>query len=109
MILLLNSAMMPQEGIYKMERITKEEFCSSVQAADENKCLTSYIGYPQNIALIKNWTGVEVQLNRAVCTCADGDTLLIMKLSYRVEPGAKGEQVPDDGFEFFKVSYSNKL
>jgi hypothetical protein len=28
-----------------------------------------------------------------------------MKLNYRVEPGAKGEQVPDDGFEFFKVNY----
>jgi hypothetical protein len=88
-----------------MKRITKEEFCSSIQAAYKEKSLTSYIGYQQNIELLRKWTGIEVPLNRAVCTCAEGDVLLIMKLNYRVEPGTKGEQVPDDGFEFFKVNY----
>jgi hypothetical protein len=106
---LLNSAMMPAPGIYKAESIAKDEFVHLVQQAHAEGSLESYIGYPQNVELIKQWTGVEVPLNRAQTTVEDGDVLLVMRLKYRVgNPAMKGAKVDARDFEFMRVGYKRR-
>lgn len=106
---LMNSAMMPQPGQYQMRSISQEEFVAILQSADAGEggvVLKSSIGYPQNIPLIKKWSGVGVQLNRSQTTLQDGDAMLVMKLKYRVaDPTTKGSAVPQDEFEFCFCEY----
>ena len=106
-VLLLNSAVMPREGIYVMKRITKEEFGKALKQAKEKGVLKSYIGYPDNIELIKKWFGVEVELNRTQTDVKNGDIMLVMKLKYRLpNPKDKGRYTPkEEDFEFFTVQY----
>lgn len=107
MVKLTNSAVMPQHGVYRARQITKEEFVSLVQRAHAEGTLESYIGYPQNVELIRKWAGVDVALNRAETRLEDGDVMLVMKLRYRVaDPSAKGAPVGEDDFEFYVVEYS---
>jgi len=108
MIKLMNSAMMPQPGTYRLRRITHTEFCRALQEATEKNMLESYIGYQQNIDLIYQWTGVHVPLSRAETSLEDGDSLLIMKLRYRLnDPSRKGAPVDKTSFEFFEADYSS--
>ena len=104
---LLNSAMMPQAGTYEMKEISFEEFKKII--SDKSIEIDSYIGYPQNIQLIKNWTGREIELNRSQTKLEDGDEMLVMKLKYRVvNPSEKGKEVNEDDFEFFRIKYYDK-
>ena len=101
---LMNSAMMPQPGVYNCKQITKEEFCDLLKQADK---IESFIGYPQNISLIKEWTGCTIPLCRDNTTFKDGDQALVMRLDYRVKPGTKGRKVDENDFSFFLVTYEN--
>lgn len=103
---LMNSAMMPQSGKYKCKEITKKVFAKKLQEADFDNILESYVGYQQNIALIKEWTGVSVPLSRAQITLNYGDVMLIMRLNYRTASGEKGKSVSEEDFSFFEVSYT---
>ncbi|RLC49254.1 MAG: hypothetical protein DRH57_00095 [Candidatus Cloacimonadota bacterium] len=103
---LLNSAVMPKEGQYSAYKISFQEFKLLLQKAHKRGELESYIGYPQNVELIRKWTGIEVPLNRAETDLNDGDEMLVMKLKYRVSnPADKGKEVGEDDFEFFYVRY----
>ncbi|MCS7215989.1 MAG: YddF family protein [Candidatus Micrarchaeota archaeon] len=104
---LLNSAMMPNEGIYVLKRITKEQFCKELIEAYQQNRLESYIGYQDNIDLIAKWTGVIIPFSRETASTEDGDVLLIMKLKKRMgDPSMKGKLMfSDEDFEFFKAEY----
>lgn len=103
---LLNSAVMPKEGQYSAYKISFQEFKLLLQKAHKRGELESYIGYPQNIELIRKWTGIEVPLNRAETNLDDGDEILVMKLRYRVSnPADKGKEVKEEDFEFFYIKY----
>ncbi|MCX8167389.1 MAG: hypothetical protein N3E37_06085, partial [Candidatus Micrarchaeota archaeon] len=65
---LLNSAMMPAEGVYTLRRITREQFCSELVEAYKKGLLESYIGYQDNIACIARWTGITVPFSRETTT-----------------------------------------
>lgn len=104
MVRLLNSAMMPREGRYTMVAISKEEFVEKVQQAHNIGELDSYIGYPQNIQLLKEWTGLELPLKREQTTVESGDSILVMKLKYRTQ-APKGSEVNVNDFEFFEIFY----
>ena len=106
---LLNSAMMPQEGQYNIMSISQEIFCGYIRKAVEKNILDSFIGYPQNVELIKKWSGVTVPLNRELTTLKDGDLLLIMRLNYRPGAASKGQAVQQDQFSFFIASYSSQM
>lgn len=104
---LLNSAMMPKEGIYTMQKITKEQFCNILKEAYQKGILDSYIGYQENIDLIAKWTGIIVPFNRSETIIEHGDIMLVMKLKYRLkDPRVKGVQTfKEEDFEFFMVNY----
>ena len=106
MVKLVNSAMMPVPGRYEAREISFEEFVERLVEAYEKGNLESYIGYPQNIELIKEWTGIEVELNRSKTDLEPGDELLVMKLKYRVQdPKTKGNVVDENDFEFMHILY----
>lgn len=102
---LMNSAMMPAPGHYELHQITPEEFSQRLCEDLDAGVLRSYIGYPQTADLIKSMTGRTIDVNRDLTDVVDGDTLLIIKLNYRVaDPKKKGQQVKED-FEFFVATY----
>lgn len=104
---LMNSAMMPREGKYKLRLISRVEFFRFIRAANNMTTLENYIGYPQNLELIAKNTGVHLAPSREQTTVRNGDILLIMRLKYRVtSPKAKGAPVDVDDFEYFEATYS---
>lgn len=103
---IMNAAVMPQPGKYELAEITKGEFVELVQQADRQGLLKSYIGYQQNVDLIKQWTGVEIANNREQTMLLDGDLMLIMRLTYRPKPGTKGRPVRESDFEFYSCEYT---
>lgn len=106
---LLNSAMMPEPGKYELVKIGHFTFCSLLKEAYEKGILDSYIGYQQNIELIKRWTGIKLPISRETTRLESGDMLLIMKLKYRlVNPADKGKkEVKEEDFEFFICKYNS--
>lgn len=112
-VILLNSAIMPSEGYYKLEKISKDEFLRILTRAYFYNYLLNYIGYAQNLDLIEKWTQhyanpIKLSPNRdQVVELKDGDVLIIMKLRYRVQdPSVKGMPVNEEDFEFYKAVYS---
>jgi len=104
---LMNSVMCPQEGTYIVRKIRKKDFVDLLKSAYQQNKLKSYIGYPQNIELIKAWTGITVPLNRGQAILKDGDYILAMRLKYRPQnPASKGDQVDEKEFEFYFVQYT---
>lgn len=103
MLKLMNSAMMPQEGNYSMRQISADEFAEILRTEP----FESYIGYPDNLKIIKELSGVDVPLSREQTRLAPGDEMLVMRLKYRItNPADKGKFTPTvDDFEFFKCEY----
>ena len=104
MILLLNSAVMPTEGVYTLKRISKSKFQGLLQEAAATDNFQSYIGYPETAGLIEQLTGIEVEVSRESATLGPGDIILIVKLRQRViDPVDKDiPQLSIDDFEFFR-------
>ena len=84
MILLLNSAVMPDEGMYTLQRISETTFQKVLRDAAAMNNFKSYIGYPETARLIEQTTGIEVDVSREQATLTPGDTMLIVKLRHRV-------------------------
>lgn len=106
MTILMNSAMMPQPGQYRMYRIDRNNFAGRLREAHGTGVLVSYIGYQQTAEFITKITGVPVEVNRTETKLQDGDFILVCKLKYRVDARTKGAPVDEDDFEFFRATYS---
>jgi hypothetical protein len=105
MILLLNSAVMPDEGYYKLKRIDSKPFTHWLKKAYEEGKLKSYISHMNAIDFVKRLTGITVELNPDEKTVVEtGDTLLIIRTKQR-RPG-KGINPKDEDYEFFICEYS---
>ena len=107
MILLLNSAVMPDEGVYTLKRISEATFKKELQDAATSDNFKSYIGYPETARLIEEITGVAVAVSREQATLVPGDIMLIVKLRQRVVNPADKEtlQFSIDDFEFFHCDW----
>jgi hypothetical protein len=105
--ILLNSAMMPDEGLYVLRRVSRELFGELV--ADAHRCsnLQSYIGYPETAQHIEKISGVPIPVNRAATQLPDQALLAVCKLKYRVsDPTIKGQFRPgDEDYEYFVATY----
>ncbi len=107
MILLLNSAVMPNVGVYTLKRLSEATFTKELQEAAASDNFKSYIGYPQTAQLIEQITGVTVEVSREQATLTPSDIMLIVKLRHRVaNPADKGtQQLSTDDFEFFQCDW----
>ena len=85
MILLLNSAVMPTEGVYTLKRISEDTFVKVLREASATDNLQSYIGYPETAKVIEQLTGVEIEVSREQAMLALGDIMLIVKLRHRIQ------------------------
>ena len=107
MILLLNSAVMPNEGVYTLKQISEATFQKLLQEAAATDNFKSYIGYPQTAQLIEQITGIAVEVSREQASLTPGDIMLIVKLRHRVANPADKEtlQLSIDDFEFFRCDW----
>lgn len=107
MILLLNSAVMPDEGVYTLKQITETTFTKELRDAAATDNFKSYIGYPETARLIEQITGITVEVSREQATLTLGDTMLIVKLRQRVaNPEDKEKlQLSIDDFDFFRCKW----
>ena len=110
MILLLNSAVMPTEGVYTLKRISKAVFQTILYEAASTGGLQSYIGYPKTAQLIEQFTGIEIEVSREQAELTTGDVMLIVKLRHRIpDPSDIAAYQPSlEDLDFF-VSYWRPL
>ena len=108
MILLLNAAVMPNEGHYTLKQISQPEFRTLLRDAAETNNFQSYIGYPETARLIEDMTGIEIAVSREQATLDTGDVMLIVKLRHRVaDPSTKTTLEPSiDDFEFYRCDWN---
>ena len=85
MLLLLNSAVMPTEGVYTLKRISKSKFQELLQDAAATGDFQSYIGYLETARLLEQLTGVEIEVSREQAQLKTGDVMLIVKLRHRIQ------------------------
>lgn len=83
-IYIFNSVMMLVEGYYYLWAISVLVFFQGVVMAYNCNQLKSWIGYEQNVELIKQEIGILVELCWEVIEIKYGDDMLIMKLKYWV-------------------------
>lgn len=109
---LLNSAMAPNlDGDYSFRKITPTEFWRVLREAMGDHRLKNYIGYGDNLRILREEFGIELQPNREQAVIADGDELLIMRLTYRVrDPREKTTDVRHclADFEFALATFRAK-
>jgi len=105
--ILLNSAMMPDEGLYILQRVSREFFAELIADAHRRGNLRSYIGYPKTAQHIEQISGVPIPVNRAATQLPDQALIAVCKLKYRVaDPGAKGKLQPgEDDYEYYVATY----
>lgn len=107
MLKLMNSAMMPQEGVYIAKKISVDD----AREIFRRHCAVfeSYIGYPETAQFLSEIFGVSVPVSRAETKLEDGDEIIVCKLKYRLsDPNQKGRIAPTrDDFEFWYVQYKS--
>lgn len=106
MIKLMNSAVMPQEGIYLSKKVN-EEFVKMYFQKHKDEGWESYVGYPQNIPYMSKVLGVDIPINRGETKLEHGDVMIVCKLRYRIQdPTQKVNTEPkDEDFEWYIITY----
>lgn len=110
MIKLMNSAMMPAEGSFKLRRISTRKF--AILLADHY--FESSIGYyhtaRQIEEIVRRETGTRIQVpvNRQKTTLGSKEFLLICKLKYRLADSRdkRTHQPEIEDLEFFECEYT---
>lgn len=102
--IVMNSSMMPADGIYQRTSISQQTFVSFLVNAEK---LVSSVGYPAVVDLIQRISGIELPINRDVTRITPDDIILVAKLKYRMyNPARKKDWVArDEDYEFFLVTY----
>jgi len=105
--ILLNSAMMPDEGLYVLQRVSREFFAELIADAYRQGHLQSYVGYAETARHIENISGMPIEVNRSATQLPNQALIAICKLKYRVsDPTTKGRLQPgDEDYEYFVATY----
>ena len=105
--ILLNSAMMPDEGVYILRRVSREFFAELVADANRRGELQSYVGYAETAQHIEKISGVPIPVNRASTQLPEQAVIAICKLKYRVsDPAMKGQLQPnEDDYEYYVATF----
>ena len=111
---LLNAAVMPHEGHYRLKAISPASFSEKVQDAAKQQVLKHYIGYEKTLDVIQELTGLLLgKTNFDQTEMAEGDIFYVARLRRRVSPASKrvatrGEAAPlkVEDFDFFEGKFS---
>lgn len=97
---LMNAAVLPPSnfGRYEYREATADDLKAVVYGSFGR--YESRIGYEQNVKLIREWTGVTVELNRDTTFFNVGDKAIVMRLICRLQnPSEKGKTLTDPEWE----------
>ena len=109
---LVQSSIMPQEGHYYIEKITKEEFIQFIRDLHSVNQIQSAIQYENTCKYIQKITGIRVKRSRKSVRLNNFSIMIICKLSYR--PGTVQEkkkyktksEITDKDVSFYLCRYS---
>lgn len=103
---LLNSAMMPNDGVYTLRTVSVEQWREEFNAAlNKGGVVKSSIGYPQTASHISAVLGIDAPVSQEQTSLAAGDIGMVCKLPYRVsDPATKGSPVEGE-FVYSIVTY----
>lgn len=105
--ILMNSAMMPNDGYYFVKQVPKDEFVKLWKSFDGG--FVSSIGYEDNARYLTELLGENIPMNRQETFLEDGDILFILKLKYRLRnPRTKGRFTPRDSDYMFQIGKYSK-
>jgi len=105
MLVLMNSAMCPQEGTYKVKRIDEKE-AKNIFNTFKTRGWTSYVGYESTAKYMEKVLGEYIPVNRDTAKLEPKDVILVCKLPYRVNPKYKKNSNPDEqDFEWWLMQY----
>ena len=106
---ILNSAVMPQPGIYEIEQLTKDEFSHLLRQDSKSFDFKHYIGYGSTLQLLMQLTGIDFgRVNKNKTVLEDGDIFYVVRLNYRVDHNDKKGRIPDvNDFEYFRGTYED--
>jgi len=106
-VVLLNSSMMPSEGLYILRRVSREFFAELIADAHRRGKLQSYVGYAETAQHIERIARVPIPVNRASTQLPDQALIAICKLKCRVsDPTIKGQFCPgNEDYEYFVATY----
>jgi len=105
----MNSAMMPQDGIFMRTTIDQDTFKMILQDAEE---VSSSVGYDAVANMISKLTGKRVTVNRNMTQLDDKSVVLVAKLPYRIkDPSQKGHINTEDpnNYEFCMMTYHRTI
>lgn len=100
----MNSAVMPEDAIYRRTLITENEFKTLVTSA---KNIYSSIGYEEVSSHIQKVTGVVVPVNRGITKFYEKEGVLVVcRLKFRPEAYMKGKiKAKKDDYEYIRVDF----
>jgi hypothetical protein len=106
--ILMNSAMMPTEGLYSCQRINEADFARMICEAAADCRLMNNIGYLENLVYIEKLTGISLVENRAPTFLCPGDRILAMRTKYveKTEQRRKSRRVGPREWEYFVIDFS---
>jgi hypothetical protein len=108
---LMNSAMIPSEGIYSALRVSKENFAKVFHKMEGS--VISHIGYPQTAEILSQVLGIPVHVSRAATFLQYDDVMFVIKLQYRLQnPHEKAEKIHGNSindYEFWIIEYFEDL
>lgn len=108
MIFLMNSPMMPTDGVYRRIQLPIQKWADEIG----EKQFTSYIGYPQLANLLEDLLGRKIEVSRAETNFEQGDVAYVAQLVYRIlspqekAAGIHGNSLED--YRFFRVEFFGK-
>lgn len=104
---LMNSAIMPADGIYRKRRVSKEVFKAAFLC--DVRCFVSSIGYPETAKVLERLLCIPVPVSRDETKLIGRCTLYVARVPYRVaNPAQKGapRALTADDLEYSIVEYS---
>ena len=102
-ILLLNSTVMPQEGVYKALKISEKDFINILK----NNDFISYIGHENTVKHLNKITNLNIPFNRENAVLKDNDIILVARLKKRISSeNIKTIEATKEDYEYYIIKYN---
>lgn len=94
-IFLMNSAMMPVDGIYTCKSISAEQFKNIFLYAKGHEGIVSSVAYPEIQDVVGKHLGINIPIDysKGLTVLDDESDILVVKLKYRVPSERKGHRL----------------
>lgn len=103
MLIILNSCVMLQDGVYTKKTISKEDAKKLFLMYKTD--YISYIGYPNSCKILSNLFETQINLNRDKTIIKNGDIILAVSLNYRLlDANSKNQRKHGDEIEDYTFS-----